>query len=505
LALSSGTIKLVVVAVIAVIAVGALFVSSEASKDGFSLNPFTQKYDITVENGIGGSASGGGRYSEGSTATLTATPSTGYSFVGWYENGQLYSSDPTLRITVDSPHTFTSTFQKKTFVVSVTQNYGSAGTVSGGGSILYEDTTTLNATVNKGYSFSGWYDGTTLLSTSPSYIYTVIKAVTITAAYSIIHDASFTADQSATYAPCTLTITSTYNVEVSYRSWILSDALSGKTLSSYGSYGNGNGTINYSVSSGEAVKITQTVTYSDGQQATSSYVKVVDQIISKHFSWRYQSNAWYSSITNLFGMINGSSASWDVPLSFANYYNAVTSTLPRSNGYSMISSYVTYNNPEIRSMAQGLMSYTSGWSSIDRLNFVLKFVQSIPYKYDIDSEGVEDYWKLPAETLWENNGDCEDHAFLFAALAKAMGYNVVLYYVYCYSSSGQYIDTSGKRFDAHLAAGVDVSGCSGFSTTINGVKYYYCEATATQSAGWLDYADVGYQPSGYVIQNTYLV
>jgi len=498
LALSSRTIKLIVVAVIAVIAVGALFVSSEASKGGFSLNPFTQKYDITVDGSVGGSASGGGRYSEGSTATLVAAPNAGYSFVSWYENGQFYSSSSTLKITVDSSRTFTPMFEKKTFVVSVTQNYLSAGKVSGGGSVLYENTTTLSAAVNKGYSFIGWYDGTTLLSTSPNYVYTITKTVTVTATYSIIHDASFTVNQSAAYAPCILTIASTYNVEISYRSWTLTDALSGKLISSYGSYGNGSGTITQGVSAGEAIKIAQTVTYSDGQQATSSYVEVIDQIVSKHFSWRYQGNAWYSSITNLFGLINGNSASWDVKLSFASYYNAVTSYLPRSNGYNVISSYVTYNDSEIRYLAQGFMSFTSGWSSIDRLNFVLKFVQSIPYKYDIDSEGVEEYWKLPAETLWENNGDCEDHAFLFAALAKAMGYNVVLYYIYCY-------DGSGRLTGAHLATGVNVSGGSGSYTIENGAKYYYCEATAIVGTSWLNDANVGYQPNGFVIKSTYPV
>lgn len=492
----------VVIAVVAVIAAGVVFFYSEGS-DRPDLNPFSQKYDIIAASSVGGSVSGAGRYTEGSTATLTATPSTGYSFGGWYENSTLYSSSPSLKIIVDSSHTFAPKFEKKTFVVTVSQNDWSAGAVSGGGSLLYENTTTLKATVNYGYSFIGWYDGSTLLSTNQNYVYTVTKNVTITATYSVAHDASFTVSQSAAYAPCTLTITSTYNVEISSRSWTLTDALSGKQLSSYGSYGNGNGTITYGVSAGEAIKITQTVTYSDGQKTTSSYVKVVDQIISKRFSWRYQGDAWYSAITNFFN-INNKSVNLDLDFSFAWYYGALTSTLPRSSGYSTIGSYVTYNDPEIKLMAQNFMSYTSGWSSIDRLNFVLKFVQSIPYKYDIDSKGVAEYWKLPAETLWENNGDCEDHAFLFAALAKAMGYSVVLYYVYCYSSSGKNVDANG-RYDAHLATGVNVSGGSGSYMTVNGAKYYYCEATATDSAGWLDYADVGYQPSGYVIQSTYPV
>jgi len=189
--------------------------------------------------------------------------------------------------------------------------------------------------------------------------------------------------------------------------------------------------------------------------------------------------------------------SWDVKLSFAWYYGALSSTLPRGNGYSVISSYVTYDDPEIKAMAQALMSSSLGMSDIQRVNYVLKFVQGIPYQYDIDGKGVQEYWKLPAETLWEGKGDCEDHAFLFASLVKAMGYNVVLHYIYCYEGN--------KLVGAHMATGVDVSGGNGSYVVVNGSKYYYCEATATSSAGWLDKADVGYQPSGYVIQQTFVV
>ena len=41
---------------------------------------------ITVSAGVGGSVSGGGVYDQGTAVTLIATPNTGYSFDGWYEN-----------------------------------------------------------------------------------------------------------------------------------------------------------------------------------------------------------------------------------------------------------------------------------------------------------------------------------------------------------------------------------------------------------------------------------
>jgi predicted transglutaminase-like cysteine proteinase len=240
------------------------------------------------------------------------------------------------------------------------------------------------------------------------------------------------------------------------------------------------------------------VTYSDGQTATSNTVKVVDETVTTNFAWKYQSNEkWYSIFTSFFGVLNNGSVTWDVPLSFSWYYSALSSSVPRAAGYDSLEKYVTYADPTIRSMAQGLLSYTSGMSDIDRVNFVLKFVQSLPYQYDIKGKGVDEYWKLPAETLWEGKGDCEDHAFLFASLIKAMGYKVALHYIYCYEG--------GKFIGAHLAVGVAVPGGSGSYLAINGVKYYYCEATAEVGTSWINDYNVGHQPSGYVIQQTWIV
>ena len=146
-------------------------------------------------------------------------------------------------------------------------------------------------------------------------------------------------------------------------------------------------------------------------------------------------------------------------------------------------------------MAKALTEYTSNMSDIERVNCVLKFVQSIEYQYDDDGTGQNDYFKYPAETLWDQKGDCEDHAILFASLIEAMGYDVVLHYVYCYKN--------GVFYAAHMAAGVNVSGASGSYVTLNGSNYYYCEATASAGTDTNSWANVGYIPSGYQIIRTY--
>lgn len=51
------------------------------------------KKTISINNyDTGGSVSGAGQYVLGSTCTVLASPKSGYTFVGWYENGQLVSS-----------------------------------------------------------------------------------------------------------------------------------------------------------------------------------------------------------------------------------------------------------------------------------------------------------------------------------------------------------------------------------------------------------------------------
>ena len=51
--------------------------------------------------GVGGALDGGGTYPAGASVSLIAHPSLGYRFVGWSENGESLSTDPTLEFTAD--------------------------------------------------------------------------------------------------------------------------------------------------------------------------------------------------------------------------------------------------------------------------------------------------------------------------------------------------------------------------------------------------------------------
>ena len=103
------------------------------------------------------------------------------------------------------------------------------------------------------------------------------------------------------------------------------------------------------------------------------------------------------------------------------------------------------------------------WSKQDRIDFVLSFVQSLPYTLDDVTTGYDEFRRYAIETLIDGGGDCEDTTILVAAILRGLGEKTVL------------ILTPG-----HIALGVS-GNFTGTSVPHNGTKYYYCETTGT---GW---------------------
>ena len=73
-------------------------------------------YTISVTgNAACGTLTGGGAYDSGVTATVTATPQTGYRFVYWTENGTAVSNSSSYTFTVAGNRSLTAIFQALTF------------------------------------------------------------------------------------------------------------------------------------------------------------------------------------------------------------------------------------------------------------------------------------------------------------------------------------------------------------------------------------------------------
>ena len=140
---------------------------------------------ITIAPTGGGTATGAGTYDYGSSVVTTATPATGYIFINWVRNGVTtpVTTNPATW-TIDGAVALTANFQLKTYSITTANQYRVAesgdwvsgdtgGTTSGGGTKTHGSQATVVAASTTGYSFAGWYEGTSKVSDAASYTFTV--------------------------------------------------------------------------------------------------------------------------------------------------------------------------------------------------------------------------------------------------------------------------------------------------------------------------------------------
>jgi uncharacterized repeat protein (TIGR02543 family) len=169
----------------------SVIVTSDSSYTAnFTLQSFI--VDAVANPTNGGSVSGNTSYNYNETATLTASPATGYDFVNWTvtSSGEIASTNQSFDITVIQDSSFTANFALQSFIISTTVNPSGGGTTSGGGSYNYNETTTLIATPATNYEFVNWTETNSgnVASGNPSFDLTVIS------------DSSFTANFIRTYS-----------------------------------------------------------------------------------------------------------------------------------------------------------------------------------------------------------------------------------------------------------------------------------------------------------------
>ena len=116
-------------------------------------------------------------------------------------------------------------------------------------------------------------------------------------------------------------------------------------------------------------------------------------------------------------------------------------------------------------------SFTEG----EKLNFVVAFVQNLPYTADNVTTPYDEYPRYPIETLFDRGGDCEDTSILVAALLDRLGYDVALLFL---------------EDAQHVAVGVYLTNTYGAYYEYDEKKYYYLETTVP---GW----EIGVIPPSY--------
>lgn len=150
----------------------------------------TENYVIEVEQNLpeAGTVTGANDYTPGSSVTLTATPNTGYTFLGWFEGDDTTPVETNLTYAFEATtdRTLIAKFEINKYVINVTKNVDKAGTVEGAATYEHGQKVTLTAQVNSGYEFIGWFEGDVELSKEETYEFTATSNKNITAKYFVV-------------------------------------------------------------------------------------------------------------------------------------------------------------------------------------------------------------------------------------------------------------------------------------------------------------------------------
>ncbi|MCL2032967.1 MAG: hypothetical protein FWG96_06865 [Methanomassiliicoccaceae archaeon] len=366
------------------------------------------------------------------------------------------------------------------------------GWVNDGNSGYYEfDCVVSNNTLNAGWVFEGWYRidmGGEQWATTPWLpTFNVNRDMIIEGRFS--HPAYFTVTtQNSTPTVITMTPTNS-NDEISQRIWTISDTNGNILYNSTSDWG-----ASYDYGSIGAFIIRHTITLIN----LNGYYELSYETYywaNPTFTWTYANSLLTPNreveINNVRLLINNGTARMDVPqMSLRWYEEALNTEIKRSPHYDDLNTYIRSDDQIIRDIARAFNEITDGWRDVDRINFVLRFVQNIPYDNEEGDHITPDYWRLPAETLTENIGDCEDHVLLFVSLIGAMNYRYVIHWVEVLHNDG----SVGIHLTAGVALNPNVAGR--LPTNYDGTDYYYCEATWNR---W----ELGEQPENSTIVRTW--
>ena len=129
------------------------------------------QYTVTLNKNLsaGGSVSGGGDYAYDSQVTITASTNNGYTFVGWYKETEQVSTELSYQFKMGLDVTYTAKWIK----VTLAKSYTDAGTITSLDKTYKagESVTVTAGATGLGYTWLGWYNNETELTTDLSYTF----------------------------------------------------------------------------------------------------------------------------------------------------------------------------------------------------------------------------------------------------------------------------------------------------------------------------------------------
>ncbi|MBQ8228763.1 MAG: InlB B-repeat-containing protein [Clostridia bacterium] len=146
-----------------------------------------------------------GNVNYGETATLIATPETGYTFLGWQTTSpstgladdRVTTAEITSATMTEKGLQYYAVFGINEYDVTLKAVYNTAadigtftegttgGTVTGEGTYSHGENVTLQATPATGYTFLGWYNGENEVSSNSTYSFSITEETALTAKFTV--------------------------------------------------------------------------------------------------------------------------------------------------------------------------------------------------------------------------------------------------------------------------------------------------------------------------------
>ncbi|MEJ7694819.1 ice-binding family protein [Daejeonella sp.] len=197
-----------------------------------------------------GTTTGAGAFAQGSLATVTATPISGFTFTNWTVNGTVVSTSASYQFTVNGNIALVANFAPVPigkFSVSLSSLPAAGGTTTGAGSYDPGTSVTATARANPGFTFVEWTENGVRVSTSTSIQFFITADRTFVANFRAIPASQFavvlssnpaaggtTNGEGAFSSGSSVTVTAAANVGYTFTSW--TDQGSGTVLSTSPSY-----------------------------------------------------------------------------------------------------------------------------------------------------------------------------------------------------------------------------------------------------------------------------
>ncbi len=324
---------------------------------------------------------------------------------------------------------------------------------------------TLTAELDSGTSFAGWYDSNlSRVSTSLTYSFTVTGNMTFYALNNSSIDVVFASDETVD-----LNIEGDLSDEATY---VITNADTGtedKTIGGEYMFDNGG---------------PYTVIATDTDGSKKAYNVKVTGIADREFSWKYNNKTFSITVEIDYDDLLKARSLYSVSdRQYSSTTSHNTSFVTKAYTESFMKPYM---DQIVEKMYAELQNKGISITDSNVANYILRFVQYIEYQLDEEYMGTEEYWKFPLETLYDQGGDCEDTAILFAAIG----------YVFKETYDMDY-DIGFQVVPQHAIGIVKLSGYSSYSKNPEG--WLYCETTAKKDNA----KDVGVIPTMQVTSAYY--